>query len=259
MPSNTKIEDRALGAVTNVIDEHMTMGHKFNSMDKEMSWDGDIWIYKDANGNQDKKNYDDKVPVQIKGHIDEKREYIDKQKISYPVELDDLEVYFQDRGVLYFEVFTSKDGKAREIFYASLFPIKIKYYLEKAEYKGNKQTINVTFIKIEKNSDVFYKIVKQFSNESKQQGFGHEQIVQSAIKFREINKVTELSASVVGVSNDIEFMKRLGDGDVVFYAAIEGCPLKIPLEWHEEDLHFLWKRLTEGFMLVIKDIIKIIK
>lgn len=45
-------------------------------MDKEMSWDGYIWIYKDINGTQDKRNYDDKVPVQIKGHVDKNRKYI---------------------------------------------------------------------------------------------------------------------------------------------------------------------------------------
>lgn len=70
MPSNNKIEDRALGALRNIIDDHATMGHEFHSMDKEMSWDGYIWIYKDINGTQDKRNYDDKVSVQIKGHVD---------------------------------------------------------------------------------------------------------------------------------------------------------------------------------------------
>lgn len=105
MPSNNKIEDRALGVLRNIIDDHATMGHEFHSMDKEMSWDGYIWIYKDINGTQDKRNYDDKVPVQIKGHVDKNRKYIDEQKITYFVDLDDLEVYFQDRGVLFFEVF----------------------------------------------------------------------------------------------------------------------------------------------------------
>lgn len=64
-PSNTKIEDRAIGALSNIIDDHQTMGHQFNSMDKEMSWDGYIWIFKNVNGSQNKDNYDDKVPVQI--------------------------------------------------------------------------------------------------------------------------------------------------------------------------------------------------
>ncbi len=74
-----------------------------------------IWIYKDINGTQDKRNYDDKVPVQIKGHVDKNRKYIDEQKITYFVDLDDLEVYFQDRGVLFFEVFMTEDGKDREV------------------------------------------------------------------------------------------------------------------------------------------------
>lgn len=95
MPSNNKIEDRALGALRNIIDDHVTMGHEFHSMDKEMSWDGYIWIYKDINGTQDKRNYDDKVPVQIKGHVDKNRKYIDEQKITYFVDLDDLDNIFR--------------------------------------------------------------------------------------------------------------------------------------------------------------------
>ena len=246
MPSNNKIEDRALGALRNIIDDHATMGHEFHSMDKEMSWDGYIWIYKDINGTQDKRNYDDKVPVQIKGHVDKNRKYIGEHKITYSVDLEDLEVYFQDRGVLFFEVFMSEDGKEREIFHASLFPVKLKFYLEKAEYKGNKKTINVTFTRMEKSSDTIYAIVKQFSNESKKQGFGHEQLVQNAIKFGDFRKVTSITASAVGVNNDIELMKRLGDGDVSFYGTIEGSPFQVPLEWHEDILHFLLKEINRG-------------
>ena len=128
-PSNQKIEDRALGALSNIIDDHQTMGRQFNEMDKEMSWDGYIWIFKDVNGNQSKANFDDKVPVQIKGHVDEAEKYINKKNITYAVALEDLEIYFNDRGVLYFQIFMSRNGRKREIFYASLFPTKFKYYL----------------------------------------------------------------------------------------------------------------------------------
>ncbi len=38
----------------------------------------------------------------MKGHVDKNRKYIDEQKITYFVDLDDLEVYFQDRGVFIF-------------------------------------------------------------------------------------------------------------------------------------------------------------
>lgn len=238
-PSNSKIEDRAIGALSNIIDDHQTMTHQFNSMDKEMSWDGYIWIYKNVNGNENKSNFDDKVPVQIKGHIDEEERYRNKKYITYPVALEDLEVYFNDRGVLYFEIFMSIDGRKREIFYASLFPTKLKYYLENAKKKKNKKSINITFVKMEQKASIFYCVMKQFSNESKKQGFGHEQLVQNAIRTADMDKVKEITASVVGAVNEYDFMKRLGTGDVSFYAKLDGMPFSIPLEWHEGSVYYM--------------------
>ncbi|MEI3235580.1 MAG: hypothetical protein V8S33_14740 [Intestinibacter bartlettii] len=112
--SSTKIENRGLNTLENIIDDHDTMEYSFNSCDKEMSWDGYIWIFKGDSSN--KKSYDDKVPVQIKGHIDRTNKYIYKKKITYKVYLEDLNVYFQDRGVLYFEIFMSEDGKKEKYF-----------------------------------------------------------------------------------------------------------------------------------------------
>ena len=95
-----------------------------------------IWIYKDINGTQDKRSYDDKVPVQIEGHVDKNRKYIDEQKITYFVDLDDLDNIFRTEEFCF-----------------------LKFY------------------EMETSPDAFYAIVKQFSNESKKQGFGHEQMV----------------------------------------------------------------------------------
>ena len=121
----TKIEKRAIVALESLIELHNAMDSSFNSMDKEMSMDGYIWLF-NSNEKQDKKHYDDKVPVQIKGHIDNQNKYMDKKKITFPVDIDDLMVYFKGRGVLYFEVFISEEGKRKENFYSSLFPSKIK-------------------------------------------------------------------------------------------------------------------------------------
>lgn len=236
-PSNSKIEDRAIGALRSIIDIHLTMGHQFNSMDKEMSWDGFIWLYK--NKLQDKRNFDDKIPVQIKGHIDENKKYINKKRINYPVYLDDLQVYFQDRGVLYFQIFMSNDGTESEIFYTSLFSTKNKRYLEKAKNKGNKKSINILFTKLEKKADKIYYVVKQFSNESKKQGFGTEQIVQNAISVNDMDKIKEIKASAVGCYNYFDILKRIGDGDVSFYGIMPGSQLELPIEWHENSTLFL--------------------
>lgn len=53
-----------------------------------------------------------------KGHIDDKRKYINKQKISYKVSLEDLNVYFKDRVVLYFQIFISEGEKERNILFS---------------------------------------------------------------------------------------------------------------------------------------------
>ena len=91
--SSTKTEHRAVNALEAIIDEHSIMDHQINGNDKEMSWDGYIWLYKENNGDQSKQNFDARVPVQIKGHNDFKQKYIRKDRIKYSVKLADLEAY----------------------------------------------------------------------------------------------------------------------------------------------------------------------
>lgn len=244
-PSNTKIENRAIGALRNIVDEHLTMDSQFNSMDKEMAWDGYIFIFKNNNGEQSKRNLDDKVPVQIKGHIDKEQEYLNKKRITYPVDLVDLEIYYNDRGVLYFEIFMTEDGKQIEIFYSSLFPSKIKTYLEKAIRKGNKNTINIPFSKLQKDSKSLYIIVKQFSIESRIQGFGSGEIVQNMIMFKDMDRVTSISATAVGAKNELEMLERLSTGDVCFYGTTKENRIKVPLEWDENCKSYFQREVSQ--------------
>ena len=231
LPTATKIEDRAIGALKNVVDEHVTMGALFNSMDKEMAWDGYIYIFFEGSKGEAKKDLDDKVPVQIKGHVDEKRKYMNKQRITYPVFLEDLQIYFRDRGTLYFQIFMTEDGKKKEIFYSSLFPTKIKTYLELAVRKKNKKTINIAFTKLRQDPEALYQVVKQFSIESKKQGFGEGQIVKNTILLKDMDKVKSISATVVGATNEYDFLRRIKDGDICIYGTIGNSSIELPLEW----------------------------
>lgn len=243
MLSTSKIEDRAIGTLRNIIDDHQTMSHAFNTMDKEMAWDGYISIYKSDKESISKANLDDKVPVQIKGHLDNEEKYMNKTRITYPVSLSDLKVYFNDRGVLYFQIFITEDGSKRSVFYSSLFPTKIKSYLERA--KKNKDSTNIVFTKIEKSAKDFYIAVKQFSNESRKQGFGCGQIVQSTIPLKDLNKVTSISASVVGAASELDIIERFTTGDVSLYGTIDGCPFKIPIEWTDNSTISMRKKIAE--------------
>ena len=243
--SNSKIEIRALNALENIIDAHNTMSHQFNSLDKEMSWDGSILIYKDNEGDIDKANFDDEVRVQIKGHIDDpaknnsgKRDYLGKTKITYPVELIDLKIYSKAGGVIYFEIFMSPDGKEREIFYASLYPSILKKYIDEKDEKlkkkktqPNKPTVSIIFTRLENNEDVLYKIVKQFSMEKGKQGTGEVALVKDMIKLEDIDKIISISATAVGNVVSFDTLKRFATGDICLYGKTEGNPYERPIEW----------------------------
>ena len=228
-----KIEERAISTLRNIIDKHPTMNPDFDSMDKKMSWDGFIWIFT-GETEQSKDAYDDKVSVQIKGHIDRENKYFSKEKITYPVEVADLKVYFKGTGTIYFLVFMTEDGKKREIYYASLFPSKIKRYLQRVEEKMLTKTISIPFRRLKQTPEDFYIVVKQFSIECKKQGFGGGPIGQNTIEQKEIEEVDTITAVVVGASTDLEICQRMETGDVCIYGKTKNGKIARPLEWNDD-------------------------
>lgn len=248
---STKTEHRAVNALEAIIDEHSTMEHQISENDKEMSWDGYIWLYKNNNGDQSKSNFDARVPVQIKGHNDSEHKYIGKKRISYSVELADLQAYATEKGVLYFQIFV--DGKSSEIFYVSLYPSKISDYLDAAQEKGNVATYNITFIRLEKSAKKLYVIVKQFSDEAKKQGSSYTPLVQDRIRSIDFDKLTKINLSVVGASDPYDILLRLSSGDVCLYGKTSGDKYYRPLEWHDRS-KFFTKREVEQTVTVSSEV-----
>lgn len=213
----SKIEKRAINTLEYILDKSSLLDYKFNSDDKEVAWDGFITLYKSTITN--KKNYGGRIPVQIKGHVDSQGEYRKKQYISYAVSISDLEIYFTEEGVLYFQIFLSQDGERNEVFYASLFPSKIKTYLEKA--KNNKNTININFTKLDKDPNEIYRIVKQFLHESKKQGPGLGQLVPQTVPIAELNNSSRLTFTSVDADSELDLLKQYSNGDIaIFYYKI---------------------------------------
>jgi hypothetical protein len=242
-PSNTKIEQRALNTLESIIDEHLTMSYQFNSQDKEMSWDGYIDIFKSNNGDQSKANFDDRVPVQIKGHKDEKQRYIKKSRINYAVSLDDLRIYSKEKGVLYFQIFLCK-GQG-EVFYNILYPSKILDYLDKAEKRNNEKNINIPFFKLKKDPDTLYNVAKQFSNEGTKQGSAFTPLVQDRIKKEDFDKIEYIKFTAVGVSNPYEALMRLSSGDVCFYGKTSDDKYERPLEWQDGSIFYVDREVSQ--------------
>ena len=243
VPSSTKTEQRAVNVLENLIDEHQTMTHQFNSNDKEMSWDGYIWLFKKNDGMQSKANFDSRVPVQIKGHQDPQCKFLDKNKISYSVELDDLKAYATEKGVLYFHIFLN--GYQREVFYASLYPSKIADYLEKAKKKGNSSSYSIPFLKLEKDSEKLYVIAKQFDNEAKKQGSAYTPLVKNRIRSDEMDKIKIITLTAVGAKDSYDVLSRLSSGDICLYGSMEGDQYTRPIEWNDESIFSIEKEVNK--------------
>lgn len=226
----SKIEERAIGVLNNVINDHPTMESKIEHGDKYMSWDGSIILYKPGCTKRTKETYDYDIPVQVKGRTDNVAKYFNEETIKYLVDVRDLKLYYEQRGCLYFIVFFDEESKQGEIFYSSLYPSKIKGYLERKGNKRKKQ-ISLKFSHLKKDANELYCVLAQFGKEMVRQGFGRGQIVSKTIRLDDIASVEALSATVVGAKNEWEFLKKVNSGDACIYGKING--IDFPIEFDE--------------------------
>jgi len=238
-----KIEERSIGVLETEVNKVDRLAHNFNKQDKEMCWDGSIEIYT-GQGEFSKKNLEDNVPVQIKGHADKACKYIKKERIQVPVSIEDLQIYYRNRGVLYFNIYMSEDYTKGAIFYVSLLPSKIKGFIERAIAKKNKKTINIPFTRLKKDGAEIYYISKQFSMESKKQGFGDGQIVPHTIKTYDMNKVISIKGSAIGAKNESDFLDRLAKGDMCFYGKKDESGIEFPIEWDENSIWGMKRKIA---------------
>ncbi len=126
------IEQLAVIRVTEYFAQSENMIAHIFSGDKELSWDGHLYIYK-SNDTHNKANLLYKIPLQVKG-----KECKDgKNLYSYPIEISDLKNYRNNGGCLYFVVGLFKDNY--KIFYQELAPEYIKILLKNKEETINKQ------------------------------------------------------------------------------------------------------------------------
>ena len=120
-------------------------------------WDGNIIIYK--SNIISNENCLGRVPVQIKTTTTKNISDITQKK---SISRKELEIYFNDGGILYF--FVCIDNSQYSIYYSSLTQIKINSYLNKNKQKK----IPITFTLFPKdNVSLFTNIITEFYHERK--------------------------------------------------------------------------------------------
>lgn len=245
---NSKIESRAINALEKIIDEHDTMDYSFNRLDKEMSWDGYITIFKENNGDQSKNNFDSRIPVQIKGHFDKNRNYVGNRKIKYSVELNDLKAYLSEKGVIYFQIFINEKSESH-IYYATLYPSKNLDIIRKAEKKGNKSSKKISFYSLAPDSNILYDIVKQFDIESQRQGSGRTPLVEDMISIRDVEKITSMSITVAGALSDDKLLSGLANGDICMYGTMKDDKYPRPIECFDGGTFFIHRGINKDISI----------
>lgn len=223
-----KIETRAVGEIRTLVSQHPTMEEHITENDKGICWDGYINIFKDNNSDQDKRNFDAEVPVQIKGHIDKQNKYIGKERIKCSVNIADLEAYFRDKGCLYFVVYMSEDNSVSDIFYRSLYPSFIKSVFDRAEKKANKKTFAIVFNRLDKDPVELCRVCRQFSYEMRREGSGLGQIVSHMISGDNVKQIREMRIDSVG-GTPYSLLKDISHGNAVLYGKYEG-DIWVPIE-----------------------------
>lgn len=166
----SKIELRAITAVTNALETLPLLKCDFHTNDKTPSWDGFVYFY--CQEDQKKENLGGRVPVQIKGVIDDKK----RSKLSHPVDVSDLKNYRADGGIVYFVVQISKTMKDTTVYYKTLSKLSIDKILATCSKKA--KTKSLTFEKLPDDGDDITEIFSNFHlHKNKQFSFDISQMI----------------------------------------------------------------------------------
>lgn len=154
------IEKRALNYLERELLSCPRLNPVLNADDKIISWDGEIQLFR--NNRKNKECWAGRCPVQVKGHTVNKDE-LKKKTITHSVSIDDLRVYQQDGGVLYFVVYLPDDENKLDsckIFYNEFLPFNIGEIL--AGIKEGQKNKNIEFIPFPKEVKEKESVIAQF-------------------------------------------------------------------------------------------------
>lgn len=139
MANNNNIEKSATTSVEAILNDTGYVEPYINTGDKEPIWDGCIYVYNDKEKHNNDKNYQFRIPVQVKGTLAK----IEKS-LKYDMKTSHLKSYLKDGGVLYFVVQVDKNASQNnKIFYADLHPFNIKKILKNKSQQG-KISVDIT-------------------------------------------------------------------------------------------------------------------
>ncbi|MCD7823897.1 MAG: DUF4365 domain-containing protein [Oscillospiraceae bacterium] len=220
---NIAIENFAVNAVKDCIFTSELLSPFISDNDKEPSWDGNVYIYKNK-----RKRADDiigRVPVQVKGT---EKDVLTKKEISFQMEISALNNFLKVGGTMLFVVYVQNPdkGKQRKIYYAALTPVALRALIPANKVKGKKSVRLKEFPSDKgKIADIFLNF---YEDVKRQDSFSNAKL-QTIEELKQSGQLEGLDIYVSTFGNDSPEDVVLNN-DVYLYARMKGCAIPQPID-----------------------------
>lgn len=215
MINNIDIEGLAVGYLKTLFSKIGCVRAVINDKDKEPIWDGNIYVYRYNTQYCSNKDFEGRIPIQVKGRI-KKDIYVDNSKIPlYKFEVTNLKNYLKDGGVLFFVVSFDENGNNEKVFYKKLLPYDLNRILKNV---GNKKSKVLTLDFLPENKEKIIELFLNFINDKKKQKMTLDNIVFSDI----IGKHKNIVLSFVTINKDYKYVfDYMLNHDLYIYTKLE--------------------------------------
>lgn len=221
------IETLSVNAVRDSIVQCALLDQFIPDNDKEPSWDGHIYAYKD--GEKKKESLVGRIPVQVKGTG---RGNLSKNKITFQVDIPDLYNYLNDGGTLFFVVYIGCDGIKKQIYYTDLTPIKIRMILKKN--KGEKKK-SIKLKQFPEDKEERTSIVLNCIEQCRRQTSFKAVRLPTLNELRKNGEIERLEIPIA-TTNNTDPMRFLFSNDVYVYVKLKNCAIAQPVEMIPENI-----------------------
>ena len=160
-----KIGNMAADTLSKFLQRIEHLDPKIKKHDKNVSWDGGFDYYIESPFS--KENFRGYIPVQVKGHLVNLME-LEKDKITFPVEIGDVENFVTSRGVLFFVVYLAEveNDIDAKIYYNALLPYDLHEILKR--YSKQKTRV-LEFLPLPRKLDDVETIFRDFLSDQRKQ------------------------------------------------------------------------------------------
>lgn len=219
--SSTTIETLSTTAVAESIALTDYLQPQINENDREVSWDGFIYIYDDKACTKDKLK--GRLAVQVKG---KECKSLSQKEISYQMQTSDLRNYLSDGGIILFVVLIAEGGAKKKIYYCELPPVKLRIILKQAKKQKTKSIKLTPFpTNKEKRASIVFNC---FDNCKKQHSYAEANL--PTLQELQTQGILESISIPLTTLPGQDPQTVLLNNEVYAYAKIKGSAILQPLE-----------------------------